>query len=149
MLQRRKLLGSGVVLAAVAVIAETVSAEQHDMKGMGAMDGMAMPMKDCIGLCLNSHRTCIETASYAIKSEAMRADLFVMLTDCAEMCQTTANSMIRNSLLHGILCRACAEACERCADACSQHAGDAQMVACTQTCRTCAQSCRDMAAKAH
>ena len=149
MLQRRKLLRSGVILAAAAVLAEPASAQRHSMKGMGAMDGMSMPMKDCIDLCLNSHRICIETASYAIKNDAARADLVVMLTDCAEVCQTTANSMIRNSSLHDILCQACAEACERCADACAQHADDAQMNNCAQTCRTCAQSCRDMAAKGH
>ena len=44
-------------------------------------------------------------------------DLIAMLTACAELCQATANSMLRGSALHPVLCRACAEACDLCAAA--------------------------------
>jgi hypothetical protein len=81
----------------------------------------------------------------ALASPAMLA----MLADCAELCQTTANSMLRGSPLHQVLCQACAEACARCADECSHHQADQQMVRCAQTCRTCAEGCRTMGAMGH
>ena len=64
----------------------------------------------------------LETAAYALgQGGALAApDLIAMLTDCAELCQATANSMLRGSALHPVLCRACAEACDLCAAACSK-----------------------------
>jgi hypothetical protein len=146
MLQRRDLLTGAILLAAGAAQPSAAVAQAHDMKGMGAMPGMAMSMTDCIDHCLASHRRCLETAAYAVKQGGALASpaMIAMLTDCAELCQATANSMLRGSPLHQVLCRACAEACDQCAEACSKHGADAQMAQCAQTCRTCAEGCREM-----
>src|SRR3546814_14970495 len=68
-----------------------------------------------------------------------------MLNDCAELCQATANSRLRESALHRILCRACADACERCAEECGRHSEDQRIARCSATCKKCAASCRLMA----
>lgn len=140
MLQRRYLL-TGALLAAAQPVAAFGQAQNTK-----TMAGMAMSMNDCIEHCLDSHRLCLETSTYAVKRGGAleTAEMIAMLNDCAELCQATANSMLRESPLHQVLCRACAEACERCAQACSAHGSDAQMARCAQACRTCAEGCRQM-----
>jgi len=69
-----------------------------------------------------------------------------LLLDCAEICQTSANFMLRSSDLHAEICRACAVVCERCAEDCERMGDDVEMQRCAQTCRRCAESCRQMAA---
>jgi hypothetical protein len=144
MMERRELLMASAGLVAAAAMASPAVAQR------GRMQGMAMPMTDCIDHCLASHRICLETAAYATKQGGALAatSLVAMLTDCAELCQATANSMLRKSALHTILCRACAEACERCSQECLRHSDDPQMARCSSTCKTCAASCREMSAMA-
>jgi len=67
------------------------------------------------------------------------------LLDCAELCQTSANFMLRGSPYHVITCGACAELCRACEEACRGHAGDEQLVHCADVCASCADSCDRMA----
>jgi hypothetical protein len=77
---------------------------------------------------------------------AVYSDIDVgLLLDCADICQTSTNFMLRNSPLHGQTCRLCAEVCERCAEDCERFRDDAAMQNCAQVCRRCAESCRRMA----
>lgn len=151
MLQRRELLTSGMLFAAGGLIGGPAAAQQHDMKGMAGMGDKAMSMTDCIGLCSDSHRMCLETADYAVKQGGVvgSPSMIAMLTDCAELCQATANSMLRASPLHQILCRACAEACDHCAQICARQGSDARLARCAKTCRSCAEGCGAMGAPAN
>ena len=99
-------------------------------------------MQRCIQECLNCHRICLETASYAATTGNI--EHILTLLDCAEICQTSANFMIRGSDLHIHTCEACAAICEACADVCEQMSNDAQFSACAASCRRCAQSCDTM-----
>lgn len=141
MFERREVLMAGAGLAAAGVLAAPAAAHRR------SVEGMAMPMSDCVDQCIASHRICLETAAYVTKQGGAlaTASLVAMLTDCAEICQTTANSMLRQSSFHRILCRACAETCARCAQECLRHADDQQMARCSATCKECAASCRMMA----
>lgn len=141
MIERRELLIAGAGLVTAGALAAPAVAQRH------RMEGMAMSLADCVEDCVASHRMCLETAAYAAKQGGAlaTAPLIAMLTDCAELCQTTANSMLRESALHRIICRACAEACERCAQECLGHGKDEQMARCSATCRQCGASCRMMA----
>jgi hypothetical protein len=70
-----------------------------------------------------------------------------MLLDCAEICQTSANFMLRGSDLHQRTCAICAEVCRACAEDCERMAdGDKMMLECARQCRSCAESCERMAA---
>jgi len=72
-----------------------------------------------------------------------------ILLDCAAMCATSAELMLRGSEMHGRVCGVCAEACERCAQGCERLANaDQQMLDCAAICRQCAESCRMMATTA-
>ena len=61
-------------------------------------------------------------------------NLVGLLLDCAEMCQTSANFMLRGSPYHVITCGACAELCRACEEACRGVTGDEQLTHCADVC---------------
>ena len=102
MWNRREVLGSCVVLAASAGLAR---AQGPGMPGMD-MPGMGqdtMTRESCIEICIKSHRMCLQTARYCTEKGGphVAPAHLALLLDCAEMCQTTANSLERRSPQHG------------------------------------------------
>lgn len=108
-------------------------------------------METCIERCEESHRICLETVQYCLQLGGKHAEPahVRLLMDCAQICATSADFMIRGSDMHGYTCAACAAVCERCAQDCEQFADDEQMQRCARACRDCAESCRQMASTAH
>ena len=105
-------------------------------------------LQECIDNCNNCHAACLETVEYSLEKggeHATEAHIRLLL-DCAEICQTSANFMLRMSPLHAVICAACAEVCEQCARDCERFPDDRQMAACARMCRKCAESCKEMAA---
>ena len=112
---------------------------------------MTDEMRRCIEICQACHAMCTETVTHCLKmgGKHAEADHIRLLLDCAEICQTSANFMLRGSDLHARTCGVCAEVCERCAEDCQRvDPNDAQMKACAELCRRCAASCRTMAQSA-
>jgi hypothetical protein len=107
-------------------------------------------MDECIEACLQCHVICTMTAQYCLAEGGAHADVGVvgLLLDCAEMCQTSANFMVRGSPYHTVTCGACAELCRACADACRVFDGDENMAHCAEVCDACAASCGEMAVAA-
>jgi hypothetical protein len=107
-------------------------------------------MRDCIEECSSCHDICLETFAHclAMGGKHGEADHLPLLIDCAEICQTSANFMLRRSDLHPHTCAACAAVCERCAQDCARFTDDPAMLACAEACRACAESCRRMASMA-
>ena len=64
------------------------------------------------------------------------------MLDCIQICQASADFMLRGSKHHPHVCRECAEICEQCAQSCEALDG---MEDCVKACRACAQSCGEMA----
>lgn len=108
---------------------------------------LSSEMQRCIQECQNCHSACLEAVQYCVQKGGPHADAMHIrsLLDCAEICQTSANYMLRNSPLHTQTCAVRAEVCERCAQSCEQFADDAMMRHCAETCRRCAESCHSMA----
>lgn len=94
----------------------------------------------CHQICLSIIRHCLEKGGSHSQPQHIR-----LLQDCAEICQTSANFMLRQSPLHHHTCRVCSEICQLCADDCERMGDDPKMKECAQVCRTCAQSCAEMA----
>ena len=94
---------------------------------------------------------CIETATYCLKKGGDHAEAghIRLLLDCEEICQTSANFMLRGSSLHVQTCAACAEVCRACAAECEQMPQDEQMQRCVEACRRCAESCQRMTQMPH
>jgi hypothetical protein len=104
----------------------------------------------CIQNCLECGRACLETISHCLlKGGEYSTEKHIrLLQDCAEICQTSANFIIRNSDLHLTICSACAEVCLRCAESCQRFGDDDRMKTCAEACRRCAESCQLMVANA-
>lgn len=104
-------------------------------------------MEQCIQRCSDCHDVCLETVTWCLEQGGEHASPshIKLLLDCAQICETSADFMLRGSDAHGRTCAVCAELCERCADDCEQMDGD-QMQRCAEECRRCAESCREMAA---
>jgi hypothetical protein len=103
--------------------------------------------QECIQDCLDCSNICLNTVTtYCITKGGMHTepDHVRLMLDCAEICQTSANFMLRGSDLDVRTCSVCAEVCERCARNCDRFENDAQMKACADMCRRCAETCRRM-----
>jgi hypothetical protein len=97
-------------------------------------------MTECHDICLQTLSHCLDRGGEHSKPEHI-----ILLLDCAEICQTAANFMLRDSELHARVCAVCAEVCDRCAQDCERlAAGDDMMKRCADTCRHCAEACREM-----
>jgi hypothetical protein len=106
--------------------------------------------QQCIQECLNCHSVCLATVAHCLEMGGAHASPqhIGLLLDCAEICQTSANFLLRGSALHARTCEICAEVCEQCAQNCERMGDDAQMRACAAQCHRCAESCRRMATMA-
>jgi hypothetical protein len=105
-------------------------------------------LHQCIEECVDCHSICLNTTTYCLEQGGRHAEggHMRLLIDCAEICQTSANFMLRGSPLHARTSAVCAEICARCAEDCGHFKDDAHMERCAETCRRCAESCRQMAA---
>src|SRR5580658_2042881 len=111
-------------------------------------------MQCCIDECTRCHAICATTLQYSMEKGGKYAEANHLrrLQDCAEMCATCVDFMLRGSDLHPYTCGVCAEACDRCARSCEQIASatdDLALKECAETCRRCAESCREMSTQAH
>lgn len=104
-------------------------------------------MQECIEECLNCHAVCTMTLQHCIASGGIHTEvnLIGLVLDCAEICQTSANYMLRGSPYHVITCAACAELCRACEDACRAVPDDEQLAHCADVCAGCADVCDRMA----
>jgi len=102
-------------------------------------------LKKCASECSRCHEVCIETMNHCLKSGGKHVEQkhFTLMIDCAQICATNSDFLLRQSSLHAETCRACAEVCDACADDC-EKLGDEHMKRCATTCRSCAESCRAM-----
>ena len=104
-------------------------------------------MQESIEVCLNCHAACTMTIQHclAIGGTHSEINLVGVLLDCADLCQASANFMLRGSPFHVVTCSACAELCRACAEACRAVEGDEQIQHCAEVCDECAISCEQMA----
>jgi hypothetical protein len=112
---------------------------------------MTREMQECIDNCTRCHAICLETVDHCLHLGGKHADAhhITLLLDCAEICQTSANFMLRGSDQHAHICAACAEICRRCEEACRSMGSDEMMRQCAEICARCADSCERMASSAH
>lgn len=104
-------------------------------------------MNECIDTCTECHAICLETINYCLTQggEHAAAAHISLMDTCADICGTSASSMLRGSEIHTVICGACAEVCRQCAASCEMFGDDAEMKRCAESCRRCAESCAAMA----
>ena len=116
------------------------------------MAHMTSQMQECIEHCTKCHNICVETISHCLMlgGEHASADHIRLLMDCAEICDVSADFMLRGSHRHERVCGVCSEVCRDCASECERMArGDETMMRCAEMCRQCAESCRQMSMTTH
>lgn len=105
-------------------------------------------MQTCILNCTRCHEVCLKTSSASLDQHGDARKAVTTLLVCADLCRVCADTLIRNSSLHPILCRACAEVCARAAATCTDFQKDPLFKECAAACRDCFDSCTAMAARA-
>jgi hypothetical protein len=103
-------------------------------------------LTSCIEACSDCQNVCqYMIYQHCLKLGGRHADPehLLLMADCAQICRTSADFMLRGSPRHMQTCRTCAEICEECANDCERIG---EMEECVQACRLCAKACRDMAA---
>jgi len=116
------------------------------------MTHVSSDMRQCIDECTTCHQICLSSIYHCLEKGGSHArpDHVRMLQDCAQICATSADFMLRGSPHHHEMCQACADVCDACAQDCDTMSDDEEMRTCADTCRRCAESCRQMAgATAH
>lgn len=106
-------------------------------------------MKAGAKLCLDCHSACVATIAHCLEHGGKHADAahIRIMTDCAQICLTCADFMLRGSDHAHHLCKECAEICRACEASYRAMAdGGAQEMACAEACKACAKSCSSMAA---
>ena len=70
-------------------------------------------MRECITRCSDCHNACVETVTHCltIGGEHAAVDHIRLLLDCAEICATSRDFMLRGSEHHRRICGLCAEVC--------------------------------------
>lgn len=106
-------------------------------------------MNTCIDNCTGCHAICLETINHCLGKGGEHAapDHIALLAACADICATSADTMLRGATAHTVICGACAEVCRRCAASCERMGDDPEMKRCADICRRCAESCAAMAAQ--
>jgi hypothetical protein len=111
---------------------------------------MGEHMSQSIELSQECHNTCVEVLSYSLQSstEYLPETTLRLLRDCAEICQTNANFLLRSSEFHAQICGVCAEICGKCATTLEQFTDDSRLQQCADICQRCAEACQVMMAMA-
>ena len=103
-------------------------------------------VRECLKDSLDCYQTCTETAARCLTMGGKHAEYehLNLLMDCARICNTNADFMLRNSTYYPQTCGITADICDECADTCDRFEDDF-MKECASVCRRCAESCREMA----
>jgi hypothetical protein len=111
------------------------------------MPHLSAEMQQCIDACSSCHETCVDTVNYCLSKGGKHTapDHIMLLLDCAQICASSADFMLRGSKFLRETCRTCAAVCRACAESCRKMGDDAQMTRCANECDACAKSCERMA----
>jgi hypothetical protein len=116
------------------------------MSHSGHSMSIGTEMRNCIDSCLSCASVCTETIRQCLEMGGKHAEVqhITIMLDCAEICQTSANFMLRQSAAHVETCGTCAAICRACEESCRQIGGE-MMTRCADECAACADSCERMA----
>lgn len=107
-------------------------------------------MRSGIAATTGCHNTCMEAVSYSLRQggELAAQGHVLLLMDCADVCRTAADVLLRGTTMQMRVCALCADVCDICADHCARFKDDGFMRACVDACRECAKACRQIAGSA-
>jgi hypothetical protein len=103
-------------------------------------------VRECLKDSLDCYQVCTETTIKCLAMGGKHSTLehLNLLKDCAAICSTNADFILRNSTYYPQICGTTADICDECADTCDRFEDDF-MRECANACRRCAESCRELA----
>jgi hypothetical protein len=104
--------------------------------------------RECIEATSDCYTVCSETLTHSLGDAGTPAHArhIRLLIDCAEISQTTQNSLVRASELGLMMAAVCVEACEKVAVSCRRiDTSDPQLNTCAEVCDHTANCCRQLA----
>lgn len=107
----------------------------------GVLTGAIEAVMDCGQACSACADACLSEEQVAQLARCIRLNL-----DCADLCDTTARVLSRQTEYDANVTRAlveaCRQACKSCGDECEQHAQHHEHCrVCAEACRRCEQAC--------
>src|SRR5678815_2115728 len=95
------------------IVRETETPAEDTSMPRTAMNLIDPAVRRCIDDCVRCHEVCLSTVPYCLEQGGRHAEEahITLLLDCADVCQTAADFMLRGSDEHGRLCAACAALC--------------------------------------
>lgn len=109
----------------------------------------SISIRECIGRCQSCVQECLRCMNHCLNMGGDHAvyDHQCAMQDCADICETTARYLCRESPQIEQICTVCAQICHHCAISCSRLSeNDEQMDACVRSCNACEEACREIAA---
>lgn len=128
-------------------LAGRMSGSLEELESMESQETMASDeVRECLKDSLDCYQTCTETTIRCLTMGGKHAgnEHLNLLVDCARICNTNADFILRNSTYFPQTCGITADICDECADTCDRF-DDEFMKECAIVCRRCAESCREMA----
>jgi hypothetical protein len=108
---------------------------------------------ECIRACLDCAQACVACADACLgESDPRKLTACIRLNnDCADICETTAKILSRQTALDRNVIRAiieaCATICRSCGEECDMHAAAMQHCrVCAEACHACEQACQKVLA---
>lgn len=89
-------------------------------------------MQQCIDECQRCHSVCTTTVTHCLQQGGKHTEPehITLLLDCAQICGTSADYMLRGAHLHTQTCATCADVCRACAESCDRVGDDDVMRRC-------------------
>lgn len=109
------------------------------------MEPLDPHVQACIEACNRCHGSCLAMAFNEGRGDGGSPVVpphFRLMADCAQICATAADFMLRGSAHQAAILLACADICDECAAHCERLDG---MDDCAAACRACAELCRAVA----
>jgi hypothetical protein len=130
-----------------SAIAEKMTGTMADLERIQETEfAVSDEVKECIQDCVDCFKICNETIirCLVMNGKHSESEHINLLMDCARICNTNSEFMMRNSMYYPQTCGLTADICDECADTCDRFEEDF-MKECASVCRRCAESCREMA----
>ncbi len=127
-------------------VAGRMTGTMEDLERMQETEFLMSEVRECIQDCLDCFRICNQTLIRCLSMGGKHAEVehLNLLMDCAKICNTNADFMLRNSAYYPQICGFTADICDECSDVFDRFEDDF-MKECASVCRRCAESCREMA----
>lgn len=110
---------------------------------MSGLPELIDKLTDCALACIVCADACVAEDHVASLRKCIRLTL-----DCADISQSAARVLARQTEYESTIARsvleACLQACRRCADECERHAHMNHCKLCAEVCRDCEQACREL-----